>query len=549
MTAYSAINPYPIFLGLDGNALNGGEIYIGVAGMNPVTNPKAVWWDSAGTIAASQPLITIGGYIVNNNDPAQIYIDGDYSILITDRFGQQVAYATNVNSKLGEFIALLASNAGAAQIGSGDGDTVQKHLDEIAVDMPKGVTAYNWYTKKLSFVDRYVPQAYWAGIAAHTSVVNLDAYLAAAAADLDGTELTFSEGQFTFTTWDLKGRAGFEIRGENPQGVLFNPTAATGTLIDIGSATAGVLSGGHIHGLGINSPTNRTSGSSFRIRNMSKVYIENFWLAGQFTAFEFGEGCVACVLGGAGFGSIINPTSTTGNGVILDGATLTILQNLLIEGNQSVQAESGIKLIAASDVKILDCSATFSRDGLLVTPGGSDTVEYVWSRGNTFDTGAGSGIKLTGTGTISVFESTDDWCATNGARGVWLNTGPTINNVQFKGLQSYNNAQEGLRAENCTSRLSISHSTIAGNSTSLANVNDGIYIACGASAVPIFSVIGCSSGQNGQFTNAQRYGCYIAAGTSQRYIVQGNDFSDNATGGLSDNGTASEAKSVTGNLP
>lgn len=91
------INPLPQFLDSRGALLDGGSIYIGTAGQNPETSPKTVYWDSALSQVASQPLRTLGGHIINGETPAQIFLaDGDYSLRIRDADGSMVANVTSV---------------------------------------------------------------------------------------------------------------------------------------------------------------------------------------------------------------------------------------------------------------------------------------------------------------------------------------------------------------------------------------------------------------------------------------------------------------------
>lgn len=73
-----------------GKPLEGGAIYIGQAGQDPASNPQTAYWDVAGTIPAAQPLRTVGGYIVNNGAPAEVYVAGNHSIAVKDRNGVQV---------------------------------------------------------------------------------------------------------------------------------------------------------------------------------------------------------------------------------------------------------------------------------------------------------------------------------------------------------------------------------------------------------------------------------------------------------------------------
>jgi hypothetical protein len=85
MAALSIQVPYPVFYDRDGQPLDNGNIYIGVANLDPVTNPLPVYYDEALTIAASQPLVTSGGYVYRNGTPAQLYVDAaDFSITVND---------------------------------------------------------------------------------------------------------------------------------------------------------------------------------------------------------------------------------------------------------------------------------------------------------------------------------------------------------------------------------------------------------------------------------------------------------------------------------
>ena len=85
MAALSVQVPYPVFYDRDGDPLDNGNIYIGVANLDPVTNPIAVYFDEALTLPATQPLKTSNGYIYRNGTPAQIYVNAaDFSITVND---------------------------------------------------------------------------------------------------------------------------------------------------------------------------------------------------------------------------------------------------------------------------------------------------------------------------------------------------------------------------------------------------------------------------------------------------------------------------------
>ena len=83
--------PFPVFQDRDGQPLENGYVWLGVANLNPQTNPIIAYFDKALTIPAAQPLRTINGYISNAGTPAQVYVDGvNFSILVQDSKGSMV---------------------------------------------------------------------------------------------------------------------------------------------------------------------------------------------------------------------------------------------------------------------------------------------------------------------------------------------------------------------------------------------------------------------------------------------------------------------------
>jgi len=88
MAAISVQVPFPIFYDRDGLPLDNGDVYIGVANLDPITNPIQAYYDQALTITANQPLKTSSGYIYRNGTPTQIYVNAtDFSITVNDSKG------------------------------------------------------------------------------------------------------------------------------------------------------------------------------------------------------------------------------------------------------------------------------------------------------------------------------------------------------------------------------------------------------------------------------------------------------------------------------
>jgi len=116
MSALSIQPPYPAFAGADGLPLENGYIWVGAVNLNPQVNQIAVYWDSALTIAAAQPIRTLNGYPVYLGTPARFYSASDYSIQVLDSKGTVVYISLNDNAFSGGAVASNATGNGVQTI-------------------------------------------------------------------------------------------------------------------------------------------------------------------------------------------------------------------------------------------------------------------------------------------------------------------------------------------------------------------------------------------------------------------------------------------------
>lgn len=93
MALTQVTGPYPIFTDLDGSPLDDGYLYIGAANQDPETNPIQVFWDSALTIPATQPIRTNNGYAWRNGTPGLLYTASEFSITIRNKRNEFVLYS------------------------------------------------------------------------------------------------------------------------------------------------------------------------------------------------------------------------------------------------------------------------------------------------------------------------------------------------------------------------------------------------------------------------------------------------------------------------
>lgn len=116
MSAISITPPYPAFAGADGQPLENGYIWVGTVNLNPQVNPIAVYWDSALTIPAAQPIRTLNGYPVYQGTPSRFYVSSDYSIQMLDSKGSVVYTSLNDNLSGDGFVASNATGNGTQTI-------------------------------------------------------------------------------------------------------------------------------------------------------------------------------------------------------------------------------------------------------------------------------------------------------------------------------------------------------------------------------------------------------------------------------------------------
>lgn len=85
--------PFAQYTDVDGLPLSGGSLYFGQVGQNPRTAPVGIFWDTAGTQPAAQPVKTLGGFTVRNGSPTNVYTSGAYSVALYNAAGALVFYA------------------------------------------------------------------------------------------------------------------------------------------------------------------------------------------------------------------------------------------------------------------------------------------------------------------------------------------------------------------------------------------------------------------------------------------------------------------------
>jgi hypothetical protein len=138
MTLNASLCPFDQFFGLDGKPLENGYVYIGVVGLDPVTNPVPIFYDASLTIPAPNPMRTIAGYVAKAGAPTNVFTSGNYSTKVTDKNNVQVYYVPDffATTNFNDLRTDLSASYGSSLIGfiaAGVGAvirTVQERLRE-----------------------------------------------------------------------------------------------------------------------------------------------------------------------------------------------------------------------------------------------------------------------------------------------------------------------------------------------------------------------------------------------------------------------------------
>jgi len=110
MSALSVNPPFPIFLDIDGQPLDAGYIYLGVANQATEANPIQAYWDAALTVAATQPIVTKAGFPANAGVPARVYVNSDFSIVVKNRNGFQVFSSPTCTDRFNDAVVQVDSS-------------------------------------------------------------------------------------------------------------------------------------------------------------------------------------------------------------------------------------------------------------------------------------------------------------------------------------------------------------------------------------------------------------------------------------------------------
>ena len=359
-----------------------------------------------------------------------------------------------------------------------------------------------------------------------------------------GGTLVFPAGTFKTSSLSLTC-SNIQIRGAGLAATTINATTTSANVF----AFSGVSNQG-IRDLSITYKVTPTAGAAISVVGLRNFTADRLRITGAYKGIYIGGGVIQYFTNL----EIINTVATTGVGIYFTGfGNDQFLKNIVLDNPAGAQPLAGIRVNNTNAIWMDSVDAIHAGTGLLIDPqGASDYISWLFVSNSAFDTGTGDGISLSPANASALIKGvtfTGTWTATNTLMGVRISGVGIVDGVRFVGHRSFNNGQSGFFVNGTAGggtriNLSFTGCDVSGNSITPSSTYSGFDIGAGISG---FSITNSRSGQMANFANTQARGIIVNSGTSNNYIISGNDLRGNLTNSLLEGGTGTN-KTIANNI-
>jgi hypothetical protein len=481
MSALSIQVPFPVFQDRDGQPLENGYVWIGVANLNPQTNPVVAYYDAALTIPAPQPLRTLNGYVSRAGSPAQVYVDGvSFSILVQDSKGSMVYNFPDGTGISPNAAGIVYDPAGTGAVAT----TAQTKLRESVSVKDFGAVGD--------------------GVTDDTAAINN------CLAANSGNKIHIPSGTYNYT-------GGGVLLG----GAILSGDGRSNTTIRVTTPTPSFLfncssSGSGITDLNFTAAITQTAGSWVLLSGIES-FIDNFYMNWDFNGILM-TGVAARIRHGRMQDGAIGAIRIRVEG----GDTSQCIDDVLMGAQTPANiASAGIRVRNSSALMITNTSVIQQGVGLLIDPTSpSENVFSLYASKCFFDNGT-FGIKVAPTGGAGVYRSrfTDVWASSSSSDGINLNSGTpnTISGLHFESCHCVLNAGAGFTTGSGCEDISIRGGLYCQNQF-------GMYLG----SLLKFKITEATIGIGGGLSANSNTGILISAGSDQ-FVISGNIIVGNPT--------------------
>lgn len=335
---------------------------------------------------------------------------------------------------------------------------------------------------------------------------------------------------------------GIVLYGEGRGATTINVNFASGDLLNLGSGTAW----NEVHNMQFNANVTRTSGAFINTGGANDVQIHDFAMTGGFQGINVSGSSIKVTIEHGEINATSSAASSASILVQNGSAGDTYIGPRIIMSNTSTHPVAGIQILQTGHCQITGCNITGCVNGLLINPGTSQTVNYVWVTDSLFDSSTGYGMQIdpsvnVATAIVRSVRCQSSWfsgssTASGAGHGVLITAAGSsciVDDIVFDNCRFLNNAAHGFELGFGTN-VQISNSTIAGNSNSAlggtTQTSAGIHVESG---ITDFRIHGNRIGPVGTATNSQLWGIQLVSGATNRFSVARNDLRLNGTSGTS----------------
>ena len=352
-----------------------------------------------------------------------------------------------------------------------------------------------------------------------TAILNA---IASATGTITGYCIHFPRGIYKISaTLDVGDKANMYLVGDGPNATVIKPTTAVTTAVKFGSS--GTSNQG-IKGMHI------LCEDATACVAVSVTGCDGFW----YTDMRTTAASIGLSLS-TGFGQFfdnfrIDDSITAG--IKIAGSNDQFFSNgVLLNPVGAQPSTAGIWVTKNDAFWLHNVDAIYQKHGLLLAPQGTDYISWVFASNCAFDYGSGNGILIApaASATVKGANFVGCWTSSNTLHGITADGAGTVDGLRFTGHRSYRNTGSGYYLTNTGTVINTAFVSCeaSGNSFGASGVYSGFDIAANIGA---FSIVGCRSGPMSGLSDTQARGILVNPGTSDNYVIIGNDLRGNTTG-------------------
>ena len=335
-----------------------------------------------------------------------------------------------------------------------------------------------------------------------------------------------------FSGQKIFGAGFYGYAGAGEGGTTINQTSTTSNIFTLSNESC------QLSDFQLNYTGTATAGAAIYVSGSNTV-LERFWVQGGSTGIFFTTNTTQ-------FASKFQIFGTSFSGVVCQNIADVTLSDFLINAqstanntNGGIYFDGNVQAVRVSNADIL--SGNYSLNSQYNGTLGVGTAPSFCLFTNVFFDSSANGAIID---QCEGFIFTNCWFSNRPGNGAVVGTTAT-NGISFIGCIFANCGEYGCLVQEYAVDTSFLGCYFVGNSTDSPGTYSGLIFGANCSS---FSVIGCTASSSGLgLTSTQLYGIEVSAGTSNDYILQGNNVNGNGVAGILDGGTGI-TKQITGNI-